>query len=103
MSIHIEKAACTGCGLCTEVCPGNLLHLQEGRAVIREVRDCWGCTACVKECPRQAISYYLAADLGGSGGRLYAENNKTEIKWRMLWQDGTSEEIVTSKGEANAY
>ncbi len=103
MSIAIEKDKCVGCGLCTEACPGNLLKLREGKAHIRDVRDCWGCTACVKECPRQAIYYYLAADLGGSGGRLYAQNNDKEIKWQMLWLDGRSDEIVTAKQEANKY
>lgn len=103
MSIAVEAHKCVGCGLCTEVCPGNLLQLREGKAQIREVRDCWGCTACVKECPRQAICYYLAADLGGSGGRLYADSNEVEIKWQMHWPDGSSNEIVTARQEANKY
>ena len=55
MSIAIEKHKCVGCGLCTEVCPGNLLQMCNGKAAIRDVRDCWGCTACVKECPQKAI------------------------------------------------
>lgn len=103
MSIAIEAQKCVGCGLCTEVCPGNLLQIREGKAVIRDVRDCWGCTACVKECPRKAIYYYLVADLGGSGGRLYAENTKKEIKWQITWPDGSSDEIITAKQEANQY
>ena len=103
MSIAIAADKCVGCGLCTEVCPGNLLQITAGKAAIRDVRDCWGCTACVKECPQQAIYYYLAADLGGSGGRLYAENTKNEIKWQMYWPDGSFDEIVTAKGEANKY
>ena len=103
MSIAIEKEKCVGCGQCTEVCPGNLLQLRAGKAAIRDVRDCWGCTACVKECPRKAIYYSLAADLGGRGGRLYAENTEKEIRWQMKWPDGSQEEIVTVKQEANQY
>lgn len=103
MSIGIEKAKCVGCGLCTEACPGNLLVLRDGKAVIRDVRDCWGCTACVKECPKDAIFYFLAADLGGAGGRLYAHDSSETLEWVMKWPDSGEESIVVDKTKSNEY
>lgn len=103
MSIFIEREKCVGCGRCTEVCPGNLLILSEGKAFFRDVRDCWGCMACVKECPKHAVFYYLAADLGGAGGRLYAEDTPDRLDWLMKWPDGSEESISVDKKAANEY
>ncbi|MDD6134610.1 4Fe-4S dicluster domain-containing protein [Selenomonas caprae] len=103
MSISIEPEKCVGCGRCTEVCPGNLLEVTAGKAAIREVRDCWGCTACVKECPRDAIFYYLSADLGGAGGRLYAHDSAASLTWQLRLPDGSEQEIIVAKNKANAY
>ena len=67
------------------------------------MRDCWGCTACVKECPKHAVFYYLAADLGGAGGRLYAEDTPDRLDWLMKWPDGSEESISVDKKAANEY
>ena len=103
MSISIDATRCIGCGRCTEVCPGNLLQLSAGRAVIREARDCWGCTACIKSCPKAAISYYLAASLGGAGGRLYADDGPQQLIWRLELAHGSSQHIIVNKADANQY
>ena len=64
MSIRIQKSKCVGCGRCIEACPGNLIKKdKEGKAFIRQVRDCWGCTSCIKECSRDAIRFFLGADV----------------------------------------
>ena len=102
MSISIEKSKCIGCGRCQAVCPGNLLVVREGKALIRDVRDCWGCTACVKACPSDAIYYYLTANLGGAGGRLYAHDSKEKLVWDLQLSTG-SQQIVVNKQQANAY
>lgn len=104
MSIRIHAAKCIGCGRCTAVCPGNLLFLEScGRAAIRDARDCWGCTACVKACPQDAIFFTLEASLGGAGGRLYAHDAAGKLAWELVLPDGTRQEIVVDKTQANAY
>ena len=103
MSISIDPARCIGCGSCTEACPGNLLQLRQGRAVIRDARDCWGCTACVKACPRAAIFYTLEASLGGAGGRLYAEDSRDTLTWVLRLADGEEQRIAVNKKQANDY
>ena len=103
MSIRIETSTCIGCGRCTDVCPGNLLFLQAGKAAIRDRRDCWGCTACAKECPKNAIFFTLEAELGGAGGRLYAQDSADTLSWVLKLADGEEQRIVVNKKQANAY
>ena len=103
MSIRIETSTCIGCGRCTDVCPGNLLFLKDKRAAIRDVRDCWGCTACVKECPKNAIFFTLEAELGGAGGRLYAQDSADTLSWVLKLADGEEQRIVVNKKQASAY
>lgn len=102
MSISIESEKCIGCGKCTEACPGNLLLLENNKAEIRDIRDCWGCTACVKTCPCDAIYYYLSANLGGAGGRLYVHDSERELVWDLQLNDDR-QQIVVKKDQANAY
>ena len=101
--IEIDKDKCVGCGQCVEICPGNLLALKNSRADIRDVRDCWGCTACVKTCPRQAIAYRLSAELGGAGAKLFAEDKKQTLTWRIEFPNGTTKQIVVEKRQANKF
>ena len=56
MSIAINAKQCVGCGKCSMVCPGSLIHMNaDGKAFIKYPKDCWGCTSCLKECAVHAI------------------------------------------------
>ena len=66
-------------------------------ARLRDVRDCWGCTACVKACRRQAIAYYLAADLGGAGAKLFAVDEKQTLTWKLEFPDGSEQSTRASR------
>lgn len=46
--------ACTGCGLCTRLCPMENLVLKEGRA--KAGSRCTMCYRCISSCPTQAIT-----------------------------------------------
>ena len=104
MSIRIEYDACNGCGLCREVCPGNLLYADDsGRTEIRYPRDCWGCAACVKECPQGAIRYFLGADIGGLGGFFYTRREGCLLHWIVVRPDGEEIRLTLDRRQANAY
>lgn len=104
MSIKIDKEKCKGCGLCRQVCPGNLLVAdEEGKCEIRCPQDCWGCTACLKECSFAAIRYYLGADAGGKGTTLYARLEGNYLYWIFVKPDGREEVITINRQEANQY
>jgi len=54
MAAQIDQDACTGCGLCMEVCPVEAISLKDGKAKVDE-DQCTECGACSEECPTHAI------------------------------------------------
>ena len=53
LSYAIEK--CTGCGICSEVCPHGVFSISEGKARVIEKDSCMECGACALNCPAKAI------------------------------------------------
>ena len=104
MSIMIDKQKCKGCGLCTDVCPGSLIKMNEaGKAYIKYPKDCWGCASCIKECHFGAIALYLGADIGGMGSLMTVRSTPDTLTWNIEKRDGTSEQILINKKESNKY
>lgn len=58
MIVRIEQGKCTGCGICEEVCPLDVIRLdgQLKKAYIRYPRDCQSCFVCELECPAGAVT-----------------------------------------------
>jgi 2-oxoglutarate ferredoxin oxidoreductase subunit delta len=63
--IEINELRCKGCGLCTTVCPHNLLILNaklnvQGYTIVEMQNEtqCIGCALCAKICPDVAIMVY---------------------------------------------
>jgi len=55
-TLQLDGQKCTGCGMCLEVCPHNVLAMQ-GKIVQAIDRDaCMECGACSRNCPAGAIS-----------------------------------------------
>lgn len=52
-TVDVEK--CTGCGECVEVCPVEVITMENDKAVIDQ-ENCTDCGVCVAECPTEAIS-----------------------------------------------
>lgn len=104
MSIEIDRLKCVGCGKCRDVCPGTLIALDdEKRAYIKYPRDCWGCTSCIKECPVYAIRFFLGADMGGMGSRMYTEKHGDILDWLIEKPDGETVKISVDTRESNKY
>jgi len=51
---RVDESACTGCGICLDVCPVDAIVVVDGLARISD--DCTGCGACVVECPNAALA-----------------------------------------------
>ena len=103
MSISINQAKCVGCKKCVESCPGNLIKMVDGKAVIKREKDCWGCTSCVKECKACAISFFLGADIGGKGSVLSVKEEGDIREWTVTAPDNTSKTIKVNTKESNKY
>lgn len=60
-TLILDRALCTGCGACLEVCPHNVLAYEaqpQGNHALVEIQDreaCMECGACAKNCPFGAI------------------------------------------------
>jgi len=55
-TLNLVPEKCTGCGKCTEVCPHNVLTIENKKAVITDKNSCMECGACAKNCPFAAIN-----------------------------------------------
>jgi NAD-dependent dihydropyrimidine dehydrogenase PreA subunit len=57
MPVRVDEKKCNGCGVCEEVCPGDVIRMNEKRKTPydRYPDDCWYCGCCAEECPNNAI------------------------------------------------
>ncbi len=53
----IDQKLCTGCKICVDHCPMDVLRMDEktGKAYVKYIRDCQSCFLCEIECPEEAI------------------------------------------------
>jgi len=56
VTLKFNAEACTGCGMCTRVCPQEVFRIEDGRVVLADRDACMECGACAKNCPAEAIS-----------------------------------------------
>jgi len=54
-TLRLDKEKCTGCGICVQVCPHEVLTLRNGEAEIINRDACMECGACAVNCPAGAI------------------------------------------------
>lgn len=103
MSISIIDSKCVGCKACVEICPGNIIAINdEKKAYLPNPDTCWGCTACLKECKFDAMEYYLGLDIGGKGGTLSVKVEKDKKIWTL--KNGERTEVIeTLVNESNRY
>lgn len=55
----IILSMCTGCGICYDICPGDVLRMddKQGLAKVEYPNECWHCGACRLDCPYDAVAY----------------------------------------------
>lgn len=57
VTLNLNEEKCSGCGLCTEVCPQAVLAMNgANRAWIQDRDACMECGACNRNCPTEAVT-----------------------------------------------
>jgi ferredoxin len=56
VTLKLAEEKCTGCGMCLEVCPHNVLEMNRTHVRIQNRDACMECGACSRNCPFDAIS-----------------------------------------------
>jgi len=69
VSLELDAKKCTGCGLCTQVCPHGVLMVEDGKARIEARQRCMECGACAKNCAFDALS--VQAGVGCASAIVY--------------------------------
>jgi len=55
-TLRVFDDRCTGCGMCTVVCPHGVLVLENGSASVVDRDACMECGACARNCPVEAVT-----------------------------------------------
>jgi NAD-dependent dihydropyrimidine dehydrogenase PreA subunit len=56
VTLRLDQEACTGCGLCLEVCPHAVFARRNGTVRVDTRDACMECGACARNCPASAIT-----------------------------------------------
>jgi len=54
-TLQIDSNKCVGCGICTTVCPHDVITVSNRKATIKNLNDCMECGACKANCPVNAV------------------------------------------------
>ena len=52
--VYVDETRCTGCGMCTDVCPTGAISVLNGVAQVKQSL-CQECEACLSACPNGAL------------------------------------------------
>ena len=53
--VIVNESWCKGCEICVEVCPKDVLIMENFVAKVAKIEDCTGCLLCEQLCPDFAI------------------------------------------------
>ncbi|MGE5379949.1 MAG: mercury methylation ferredoxin HgcB [Methylocystaceae bacterium] len=56
VTLMVDRDKCTGCRICLDVCPHDVLEIQDKLIAIRDRDACMECGACARNCPFEAIT-----------------------------------------------
>lgn len=57
-TLVLDSSKCTGCSMCTLVCPHRVFTLEDHKAMIINSTACMECGACMVNCPAGAINVH---------------------------------------------
>jgi len=96
VTLTVAPDKCTGCGMCLEVCPHEVLLLDKKRVRIENRDACMECGACSRNCPVGAVS--VQAGVGCAAGVLNGILNRREATCGCFVDPNNPSAGKTSKG-----
>jgi len=66
VTLELDPELCTGCAVCTQVCPHGVFEMRDARAVIVDRDACIECGACASNCAWNAVT--VNAGVGCAAG-----------------------------------
>jgi len=75
VSLRLDQNACSGCGVCLDVCPHGVFVLDADQLRIAHRDACMECGACARNCPAAAL--YVQNGVGCATGILHAALGRT--------------------------
>ncbi len=75
-TLRLDAEKCTGCRMCTQVCPHGVFVIQDGKACIFDRDLCMECGACAINCAAEAIS--VESGVGCASGIIIGAIRGTE-------------------------
>lgn len=102
MTVIVDRGKCDGCGICVELCPGDLMAIdpQTRKAYIRSDSDCWDCMVCVKHCPTGALVTRLPYQIALHKATLVPKMTEDRITWTLIGLDGKQERFEMKRKKA---
>lgn len=68
VTLKLDPVKCTGCRMCTIVCPHTVFEMRDRKAYIKNINYCMECGACAQNCADEAIT--VRAGVGCAAGIL---------------------------------
>jgi ferredoxin len=62
VTLRLDGDKCSGCGMCTIVCPRAVFELSGRKAAVADRDSCIECGACARNCPDGAV--YVRTGVG---------------------------------------
>jgi len=69
-TLQLDKEKCTGCKMCTHVCPHAVFIIKDKKSSIQHKNSCMECGACAMNCPSKAIT--VKSGVGCATGVIYS-------------------------------
>jgi NAD-dependent dihydropyrimidine dehydrogenase PreA subunit len=76
VTLKLNQDLCSGCGMCTQVCPHAVFEMAGGKARITDINNCMECGACSRNCRFGAIT--VRSGVGCAAGILNGILNNSE-------------------------
>ena len=75
--LTLDESLCTGCGMCTIVCPHAVFELRDNKSRIADYGACMECGACSRNCESKALT--VEAGVGCAAAIIQASLTGTGV------------------------